>query len=116
MILSDEMWERLRPATEPFEGIDRDDVELGLAVGEFHLFECGDSVAITSPFGPVLRIGLAGGELEELVNVEKQILNFASKEGYKMVEIVGRPGWEKVLDGYERVAVMLRKAVGYGLH
>ena len=37
-------------------------------------------------------------------------------EGYKTIEIIGRPGWEKVLQGYDRVAVMLRKEVGYGIH
>ncbi len=116
MILSDEMWERLRPATEPFEGIDRVDIEMGLTVGEFKLFEAGDSIAITSPFGHILRIGMAGGELEELFEIEKQITEYAAMEGYKTIEIIGRPGWEKVLQGYDRVAVMLRKEVGYGIH
>ena len=33
-----------------------------------------------------------------------------------MIEIIGRPGWEKALEGYDKIAVILRKEVGYGLH
>ena len=116
MILSDEMWERIAPAPEPFEGIDRVEIERGLQQGEFRLFMAGDSIAITAPFGEVLRIGLAGGEIEDLLNVEKQLTEYALMKKYKFLEIIGRPGWERVLDGYERIAVMLRKEVGYGLH
>ena len=116
MILSDRLWRKIQPATAPFEGVDRKEVEIGLLKGDYQLFESGDSVAITSAFENVLRIGLAGGALDELVDVEKQIQRFAIKEGFTMIEIIGRPGWEKALEGYDKIAVILRKEVGYGLH
>ena len=116
MIISDEMWERLQPATEPFEGVERDDVELGLIRGDYKLFSSGNSVAIVSPFNNILRIGLAGGEIKELLTIEKEINQYALKEGFTTLEIIGRAGWEKVLHGCERVAVMLRKDVHHGIH
>ena len=36
---------------------------------------------------------------------------------FDSVEIIGRPGWERVLQGYRRTAVLLRKELDcHGLH
>ena len=56
------------------------------------------------------------GEIKELLTIEKEINQYALKEGFTTLEIIGRAGWEKVLHGYERVAVMLRKDVHHGIH
>ena len=99
MIISDEMWDILAPSTEPYEDISREDVESGLLSGEFILFKTPNSVAVTCAYGKSLRIGLAGGT-----------------NGFTSVEIIGRPGWERMLDGYRRTAVLMRKELVNGLH
>lgn len=54
-------------------------------------------------------IWLAGGELEELKEVERNIALWAREQGARKVIIRGRPGWEKVLEGYRRAYVALEK-------
>jgi len=36
---------------------------------------------------------------------------YAKEHGFTNVEIIGRPGWERVLKGYDRAAVLLRKQI-----
>lgn len=116
MIISDETWSILAPATEAFEGLCRGDVESGLLSGEFMLFQGSKSAAVTCAYGKSLRVGLAGGDLDELIEIEEDICSYARENGYRCVEIVGRPGWERVLNDYTRTAVLLRKELGYGIH
>jgi hypothetical protein len=117
LIISDEMWDILSPATEAYENISREDVESGLLSGEFRLFRGSRSLAVTCAYGESLRVGLAGGDLQELQDIERDICAYARQRGYSYVEIVGRPGWEKVLTGYQRTAVLMRKELGsHGLH
>ena len=116
MIISDEMWDILAPSTEPYEDISREDVESGLLSGEFILFKTTNSVAVTCAYGKSLRIGLAGGNLQELLDMEKDICSHARTNGFTSVEIIGRPGWERMLDGYRRTAVLMRKELVNGLH
>mgnify|MGYP003143064736 FL=1 len=116
MIISDEMWDILSPATEAYENVSREDVESGLLAGNFLLFRGPHSLAVTCAYGGSLRVGLAGGNLQELLDIEKDICAYARRRGYSTVEIIGRPGWEKVLKGYRRTAVLLRKELPHGLH
>ena len=39
------------------------------------------------------------------------IEKYAKKRNYKYIDILGRKGWEKVLNGYNKKAVLLRKEV-----
>jgi len=116
LIISDEMWSILAPSTEAYENLQREDVESGLLSGDFMLFRSPNSLAVTCAYGKSLRIGLAGGDLEELLDIEEEICSYARTNGFTSVEIIGRPGWERMLDGYRRTAVLLRKELGYGLH
>ena len=55
-------------------------------------------------------IWLAGGELEELLEIERNIAQWARDEmRCRKVIIRGRPGWERVLEGYSRAYVALEK-------
>ena len=87
MIISDEMWNILAPSTEPYEDITREDLESGLENGEF-----------------------------VMLDMEKAICSYAREKGFVSVEIIGRPGWERVLPNYERTAVLLRKELSHGVH
>lgn len=61
------------------------------------------------PNGRVLRIWLAGGELEEVRKYLPAMDNYARWQGCVAVEVEGRPGWEKVLPGYKKKRIVLTK-------
>jgi hypothetical protein len=46
-----------------------------------------------------------------LKSLEKKIIKYAKEKKYKCVDILGRIGWEKELEGYKRKAVLLRKEI-----
>ena len=116
-MLSDNIWSQLQPATLAFENVSRDEIENGIENGDFQLFLSENSAAVTCAFGKSLRIGLAGGDIIELLDIEQHICDYARLNDFDSVEIIGRPGWERVLDGYRRIAVLLRKELDYhGLH
>ena len=91
------------------DGIQKEEVRQALHSGEFSFFSRGNSAAIAAADGNTLRIGLAGGDIYELLEIESEIEIYAKAEGFERLEIMGRPGWERVLEGYEKVAVLMRK-------
>jgi|TARA_R110000744_G_C19359392_1_gene561287 hypothetical protein len=116
-MLSDNVWNWLEPATVAFENVSRSEVENGIASGDFQLFITEHSAAVTCAFGRSLRIGLAGGDLDELLDMEKDICDYALSHDFDSIEIIGRPGWERVLQGYRRTAVLMRKELdSHGIH
>ena len=116
-MLSDHIWDQLAPATVAFDNVSRLEIESGIESGDFQLFMSKNSAAVTCAFGNSLRIGLAGGDLDELLDIEKDICDYARSQGFDSLEIIGRPGWERVLDGYRRTAILLRKELDcHGLH
>lgn len=84
--------------------------------GHAQLWPCEKSAAVTEivayPRYRAVRIWLAGGDLEELRRLEGLICLWAyTQHGCTRSEIVGRAGWEKALEGYDKVAVVLRKEI-----
>ena len=59
----------------------------------------------------VLRIWLAGGELDELRRFLPAADNYARYEGCDRIEIDGRRGWARELKDYELQRVILTKDV-----
>jgi hypothetical protein len=59
----------------------------------------------------VCRIWLAGGDLAELQDpaVEAALLRHAEQNQCDAIEIIGRPGWERVFAGFRRQAVLLTR-------
>jgi hypothetical protein len=108
-MISDQTWRFLEPSTKNFESVTREEVETALQNGDFSLFESPRSAAVTCSYGESLRIGLAGGNLEELKEIEKEICSFAKSREFRFIEIIGRPGWERELTDYKRTAVLLKK-------
>ena len=43
--------------------------------------------------------------------IAKDIEDFARQRHYNAIDILGREGWERALDGYDRQAVLLRKKI-----
>lgn len=59
-----------------------------------------------------LLIWLAGGELEELVNLLRPAAErWAQEQGCRRVLVIGRPGWERALapEGYAPLARIIAK-------
>ena len=111
MILTDRVWKLLEPATAIADNISKEQIEKGLDDGTYQIFMDEKSVVITADYVDTLRIGLAGGELNSLKNLEKKIIKYAKEKKYKCVDNLGRMGWEKSLKGYKKQAVLLRKEI-----
>ena len=111
MMLTDRVWKLLEPATAIADNVTKQEVEEGLNDGTYQIFMDEKSVVITADYVDTLRIGLAGGELNSLKNLEKKIIKYAKEKKYKCVDILGRMGWEKSLKGYKKQAVLLRKEI-----
>ena len=62
----------------------------------------------------ILTIVLAGGNLEQLQDIEKEIENYAIAHRFDEIVINGRKGWERVLSGYKTHMVIMRKELNNG--
>lgn len=112
MYITNKIWNHLYPAVKnTHEDLKREDFEQGIKNGSYKLFTNNKSSVLTASYNTTLRVGLAGGDLESLKEIEKKIVNYAKKRNYKYIDILGRKGWEKVLNGYNKKAVLLRKEI-----
>lgn len=92
------------------------DVLRMVANGKAQFWPCEKSAAVTEviqyPQGRSVRIWLAGGDLDELQALEGAICRWAyTQHGCTRSEIVGRDGWSRALEGYDKVAIVLRKEI-----
>lgn len=90
-----------------------DDIRAAVLVGRMQFWPAEKSVAITEtavyPRLTAVRVFLAAGDLADLREVEKSICDWARHINATRVEICGRPGWERALEGYSRASVWLTK-------
>jgi len=107
----EQAWPLLEEAANIGDFVTKEETIEGLRSGAFSLFTREKSAAVTADMWPTLRIGLAGGDMSELLEIEEEIVVYAKEHGFTNVEIIGRPGWERVLKGYDRAAVLLRKQI-----
>ena len=61
------------------------------------------------PVGRQLHFWLAGGDLDELVEIEADVEAAAREKGIKRFSIVGRKGWRNKLPGYREAGIILTK-------
>lgn len=67
------------------------------------------------PLMKVCRIWLAGGDMDELVNVMlPDVEAWAKDNGCARVEIVGRKGWKRALPEYREPYAVLHKELEHG--
>jgi len=89
------------------------DILHGVQQGFFQFFPLEKSAIVTEiidyPKITSCRFFLAGGDLIELRDAERQVCEWAKTVGCRRVEIAGRPGWERALQGYDKAAVWLSK-------
>jgi hypothetical protein len=113
----DSEWERCRQYLEP--ALDHawtiDAVEAEIRQNRATLWPMERSAAVTAlheyPNGRVLRLWLAGGDLDELRHFMPAADNYARWQGCIAVECEGRVGWERVLPahGYTKRRVVMVK-------
>ena len=111
MFITDKVWKVLEPAIESTYEVTREQLEKMIESKEYQLFKKDNSAIITAHHGQVLRIGVGGGNLITIKEITKKIEKYAKKRNYKYIDILGRKGWEKVLDGYNKKAVLMRKEI-----
>ena len=58
---------------------------------------CAVTELIQMPQKKILHIFLAGGEMQQIVDMDDSAVEFAKGQGCTMVTIAGRKGWKKVL-------------------
>ena len=83
--------------------------------GTAQFFPLENSVIVTEivdyPKKAVCRIWLAGGKMEELIEAEKDIVEWARSHGCSGMEIMGRKGWERQLKDYSPASTVLVKEI-----
>lgn len=76
-----------------------------IAEGEAQFWPFDDAAIVTEivkyPQRTVLRFWLAGGKLETLLKAEPEIVEWSKQWGCDGVEIIGRRGWNRALNGYK---------------
>lgn len=93
------------------------DVQEFVAQEKMNIWTRDDAVALTSVEehrdGNVLVIDLAGGSLNSLKDIEREIEKYARVQGFKYIYINGRKAWERALPDYKLHTVILRKELTY---
>jgi hypothetical protein len=91
------------------------DIFDGVAVGDFQLWPGRRSAALTEvikyPQMRAVRIFLAGGQLDELKKVERNITAWAKEIDATRIEIAGRRGWLRSLDDYQETCTWMHKEI-----
>ena len=84
-----------------------------IIAGSAALFVGEDSAVVATeiilPVGRQLHFWLAAGDLDELVEIERDVENAARERGVHKLSIIGRRGWRRKLDGFREVGVVLTK-------
>lgn len=112
-------WEEARPHLEnalarcPTHTIE--DVERDLLQHKAQFFSLGDAFVVTQvvehPRRRVLRVWLAGGNLDTLRRALPELDTIARDWGCDRVEIDGRRGWSKIMPEYDIERVVLTKDI-----
>lgn len=92
-----------------------DDIWNGVVRGDFQFWPGDKSAVITEiqiyPQTKVMHIFLAGGDLEELLQMEKSVRAYAQTIGCNSMSISGRRGWVRIFerDGWKEVCTTIAK-------
>lgn len=103
-----------RALAEGYGQLNYDDVIDGIERGEYQFWTSTNSCVITTidvfPRVKQLTIIIGAGDLEEIDTVIRPVVEeWARAIGCQMMLIMGRPGWQRALEGYRRTAVVLEK-------
>jgi hypothetical protein len=90
------------------------DVLDGIARGEYQFWASKDSCVVSTidvfPRIKQLTVIIGAGDLREIDDVIRPVIEaWARSIGCDTMLIMGRPGWQRALEGYKRTAVVLEK-------
>jgi hypothetical protein len=90
------------------------DVLEGIARGEYQFWASKDSCVVSTidvfPRIKQLTVIIGAGDLHEINEVIRPTIEeWARHIGCDTMLIMGRPGWQRALEGYRRTAVVLEK-------
>lgn len=91
------------------------DIWEGIVTGNFQFWPGQKSAVVTEiqiyPLKKVMHIFLAGGDLEELLEMEKSVRAYAQTIGCNSMSISGRRGWVRIFegDGWQEVCTTIAK-------
>lgn len=90
------------------------DVLEGIARGEYQFWASKDSCVVTTvdifPRIKQLTVIIGAGDLREIDDVIRPVIEaWARSIDCDTMLIMGRPGWQRALEGYRRTAVVLEK-------
>ena len=94
-----------------------DDIVSGIYSGQMQFWPaergCAVTEIVTYPRKKVLHIFLAGGEMDQIVDMDDSATEFAKAQGCSALTIAGRKGWKKVLEhkGYKEQFTTLAKEI-----
>jgi len=94
-----------------------DDVVQAIIKGEMQFWPAPKGCAVTEivnyPRKKVLHIFLAGGEMEQIIDMDDSAVEFAKMNGCTGMSIAGRRGWKRVLKdkGYVETFTVLGKDI-----
>lgn len=94
-----------------------EDIIVGVQLGAYHFWPGRQAAAITEvhafPRARVLNVFLAGGDLDEIMDMEPLFASWGAYLGCSHVSLTGRPGWERVLKGrgWHRAGVVLSRKI-----
>ena len=92
-----------------------DDVMRMVMARDAELYVGGLSAVVTQelnlPTGRQLHFWLAGGDLNELIKIERDVEHAAKARGIRRISIIGRRGWQRKLDGFNEAGVVLTKDI-----
>lgn len=92
-----------------------EDIWYGIVQGDFQFWPGEKSAVVTEiqiyPQTKVMHIFLAGGDLEELLQMEKSVRAYAKTIGCNSMSISGRRGWVRIFerDGWKEVCTTIAK-------
>lgn len=110
----------LRPAIEDV-GLDNfEDIEEAILIGCGLVWIAWDGSIKAAASTTLQRIGpdlicvltaCGGHDMKDWLPLISKIEDYAKAEGCKAMRIFGREGWVRVLDGYEKTAIVMEKAL-----
>lgn len=91
-----------------------EDVVAEIEAGEAHLWAFERSAVVTrfldEPAGRTLLYWLAGGDLNEIIQMEPHMTAWGQSHGCTRKMLVGRAGWQRALN-WKRSAVVLLETI-----
>lgn len=103
-----------RALAEGYGQMNYHDVIDGIKSGEYQFWSSENSCVVTTvdifPRIKQLTVIIGAGDLQEIDTIIRPVIEeWARHIACDTMLIMGRPGWQRALDGYRRTAVVLEK-------